>query len=312
MNGSAWVRTESGRAKRGNKRPKHKLFLPVFIFIFSALAVSGAAAKGMADRKGVQDPALFTRMPHYFMPLANSFEDQPFAAYDFVTMQGNKTVKQHIEGHCVKYTYSYDTAAGAPPSPLQIVRNYQQAGVKVGMEVLFEAVNGSSHLRTTLFLNKAGRETWTEVRVPNSATYYVTILERETMKQDVVASAEALRSGLKQNGHIEVPGIFFDFGKAEVKPESGPALLEIDKMLKAEPGIKVWVVGHTDSIGSAETNAALAEARAAAVVKVLVQEHGVDDRRLAAHGVGPYAPVATNASEEGRARNRRVELVARP
>jgi outer membrane protein OmpA-like peptidoglycan-associated protein len=109
-----------------------------------------------------------------------------------------------------------------------------------------------------------------------------------------------------------VPGIFFDFGKSDIKPESAPALQEIAKLLKAEADIKVWVVGHTDYIGSAETNAALSSARAAAVVKALVQDHGLDGKRLSSYGNGPYAPVATNATEEGRAKNRRVELVVRP
>lgn len=284
----------------------------VFILTVCCLPAAAPAAKPMADIKGVQDPTLFTRLPNYYLPFANSFDEKQFDGHDFLVSQAGKAVKQRIEGHCVKYTYSYDASAGAPPSPLQIIRNYQNAGAKVGMETLFEAVNGSVHLRTTLRLNRNGRETWTEVRVPNSMTYYVTVIEREAMKQDVTASAEALRNGLKQNGHVEVPGIFFDSGKADIKPESGPALQEIAKLLKAEPGINVWVVGHTDYVGSAETNAALSAARASAVAKALAKDYGLDAKRLSAYGVGPYAPVATNATEEGRAKNRRVELVVRP
>ena len=74
----------------------------------------------------------------------------------------------------------------------------------------------------------------------------------------------------------------------------------------------VWVVGHTDYSGTAEANVTLANARAAAVVKALSQKYGIDGKRLAAYGVGPYAPVASNLSEEGRAKNRRVELVVAP
>jgi outer membrane protein OmpA-like peptidoglycan-associated protein len=74
----------------------------------------------------------------------------------------------------------------------------------------------------------------------------------------------------------------------------------------------VWVVGHTDYVGSADTNVALSLARAKAVVQALVQKYGIDAARLAPFGAGPYAPVATNDTEDGRAKNRRVELVKRP
>ncbi len=272
-----------------------------------------AAAKPMTDFKGYQDPTLFTRLPHYHLPAANSFVESPFDGFDFSVLQNGKPAKQRIEGHWVKYTYSFDALAGAPPSPLQIIRNYQNAGAQVGMETLFEATGpGGGYKWVTLRLVKDGRETWTEVKAANGMTYYLTIVEREAMKQDVVASAEALRRGLRENGHVAVPGIFFDFNKADLKPESGPALREIAGLLKAEAGVKVWVVGHTDYIGSAETNAALSSARAAAVVQALIKGHGLDAKRLSSHGAGPYAPVATNATEEGRAKNRRVELVARP
>lgn len=276
-------------------------------------SVPGRTATPKTDFKGHQDPTLFTRLPHYFLPAATSVKESPFDGYDFLAVQGGKAARQRVEGHLVKYEYSFDAAAGAPPSPLQIVRNYQAAGTKAGMETMHEAAGpGGGYKSVTLRLVKDGRETWSEVKAANGATYYLTIVEREAMKQDVIASAAALANGLKQNGHVEVPGIFFDFNKAELKPGSAPALQEIASLLKAEPKVNVWVVGHTDYIGSADTNAALASARAAAVVKALVKDHGLDAKRLASYGVGPYAPVATNASEEGRAKNRRVELVVKP
>ena len=82
-------------------------------------------------------------------------------------------------------------------------------------------------------------------------------------------------------------------------------------MLQAHAALKVWVVGHTDNVGSMESNVTLSGARAAAVVRVLAQR-GMGANRLAPHGAGPYAPVSSNATEEGRARNRRVDLVAQP
>jgi OmpA-OmpF porin, OOP family len=304
-------RTDQGMRGRGFGSGSFRM--AVLILGLFCLPAAGLSANKLADTKGYKDPTLFTRLPNYFLPSAGSFKESPFDAYEFTVTQGGKAVKQRIEGHTVKYTYSFDASAGAAPSPLQILRNYQAAGVKVGMETLFEGLgSGGGYKWITLRLIKDGAETWTEVKASNGATYYLTLVEREAMKQDVAASAEALANGLKQSGHVAVPGIFFDFGKAEIKPESGPALQEIAKVLKAEPGIQVWVVGHTDYVGSAETNAALSSARAAAVVKTLVQDQGLEAKRLAPYGVGPYAPVASNASEEGRAKNRRVELVVRP
>jgi outer membrane protein OmpA-like peptidoglycan-associated protein len=112
------------------------------------------------------------------------------------------------------------------------------------------------------------------------------------MKQDVVANAAVLQAGLKENGHAEVPGILFDFGKSDIKPESEPALNEVATLLRTNQALKAWVVGHTDNVGSAESNVTLSAARAAAVVKALAQR-GIEVKRLAPHGAGPYAPVAT-------------------
>ena len=108
-----------------------------------------------------------------------------------------------------------------------------------------------------------------------------------------------------------MPGIFFDTAKSDIKPESQPAIQEVVKMLKGSPALKVWVVGHTDNVGTADANVALSNARAASVAKALAAA-AIDARRLTAHGDGPFAPVSANTTDEGRARNRRVELVAQP
>lgn len=117
------------------------------------------------------------------------------------------------------------------------------------------------------------------------------------------------QAGLKTTGHVEVPGIFFDTGKSDLKPESDASVSEVAKLLKADPALKVYVVGHTDNVASLDLNAKLSQARAEAVVQALVGKHGIAAARLAGRGVGPLAPVASNDSEDGRAKNRRVELV---
>lgn len=264
---------------------------------------SFVAAAQMTDCQGCKDPALFTRMPHYFLPNADSVVDTPFDGVEFMVKQGT----QRVEGHHLHYAYVWDDAAGTSPGFLQIVRNYEAAAKKIGGEILF-----SDTRRTTIRIAKGGTETWVALEAYNEGRQYeLNIIERQQMKQDVVANAAALQSGLKENGHVEVPGIFFDFGKSDIKPESDPAVKELAALLQANPALKVWVVGHTDNVGSVESNMTLSSARAAAVVKVLVQR-GIGAARLAPYGAGPYAPVASNATDEGRSRNRRVELVAQP
>jgi OOP family OmpA-OmpF porin len=269
------------------------------LFVLTCLV----AAAQMSDYQGHKDPALFTRMPHYFLPAQDSVVDTPFDAFEFMVKQGT----QRVEGHHLRYSYDFDESAGSSPSFLQIVRNYEAAAKKIGGEILFD-----DSRRTTIRIAKNGQETWVALEAFNDGRKYeLNIIERQQMKQDVVANAAALQAGLKENGHVEVPGIFFDFGKSEIKPDSEPALKELAALLQANGALKVWVVGHTDNVGSVESNTTLSGARAAAVVKALVQR-GIAATRLAAHGAGPYAPVASNATDEGRARNRRVELVAQP
>lgn len=141
--------------------------------------------------------------------------------------------------------------------------------------------------------------------------YMLNIVEKQAMAQEVVASAELFKTGLNTSGHVEVTGIFFDTGKSELKSESQAAIAEVAKLLAADPALKVHVVGHTDNVASLDLNLKLSQARAQAVVQALVAKHGVAADRLNGQGVGPLAPVASNSSEEGRAKNRRVELVKR-
>ena len=129
------------------------------------------------------------------------------------------------------------------------------------------------------------------------------------MAQDVVANADAFAKDLEAQGHAAVYGIHFDTGLTVLKPESAPALAEIAKLLAARPELKVRLVGHTDAVGALDGNMKLSQARAEAALAALTGQHGVAAARLSAHGAGPLAPVATNATDEGRARNRCVELV---
>ncbi len=138
----------------------------------------------------------------------------------------------------------------------------------------------------------------------------IDVIEEEALQDDLVSvDADAMSKGIDVYGKIALYGIFFDHDKATIKPESKPALDEIAKLLKARPDLDLFVVGHTDMTGGLDYNVALSKSRAASVVEALVNDYGIEAKRLTPHGVGPLAPVFTNASDPGRAKNRRVELV---
>jgi outer membrane protein OmpA-like peptidoglycan-associated protein len=156
---------------------------------------------------------------------------------------------------------------------------------------------------------KDGKEIWALEDNYGSDRYYLTIVEKEAMQQEVVADAKFMAEVISSTGHVAVYGIYFDFNKWDIKPESEPALSEIAKLISTSPGLKVFIVGHTDNVGGIDFNMKLSQARADAVLKALVTKYKVSAQRLKPYGVGQLAPVATNKTEEGRAKNRRVELV---
>lgn len=139
--------------------------------------------------------------------------------------------------------------------------------------------------------------------------YEIHVVEAEEMEQKV--DLNALESALNEKGMISVYGITFDTGSAQIKPESDSVLKEIANYLNKNPSVNLYVVGHTDDVGAVASNLTLSQNRSAAVVKRLTSKFGVNSAQLESSGVGPYAPVSNNASEDGRAKNRRVELVKR-
>lgn len=138
----------------------------------------------------------------------------------------------------------------------------------------------------------------------------VDVIEVKAMTQNMVTvKAEEMAKTIAASGRIALYGILFDFNKADIKPESQPALAEIAKLLQSDPALTLHVVGHTDNVGGYEANLTLSKRRAEAVVTALVNNHGIKSSRLIPNGVANLAPVAVNTTEEGRAKNRRVELV---
>jgi OOP family OmpA-OmpF porin len=125
----------------------------------------------------------------------------------------------------------------------------------------------------------------------------------------VTINAASLADDISRSGHVSVYGIYFDTGKADVKSESDATIKEIAKLLQQNASLKLHVVGHTDNAGDLANNMDLSRRRADAVAKVLTGKYNVAAARLHTDGVGPLSPVASNKTEDGRAKNRRVELV---
>ncbi len=253
------------------------------------------------DAEGCQDPPGFTRLRGYRIARCERAE------FEAVAMKGPAGKAFQAEGARVTVWYELNPGE-AQRSLVQVVRNYENAFATLGGRAEWKVDEGGEtylHARP-----QDGRELWGLLSAYNPAFPAFTLVQKAAMVQDVTAKAEALGAGLAASGHVEVPGILFDTGKAVLKPESDRALAECARLLAAQPALKVHVVGHTDNQGTVASNLALSAARADAVVKALTGRFQVAPARLAPHGAGPYAPVASNADEGGRARNRRVELVA--
>ncbi len=265
-----------------------------------SLILAAPAAAQPKDAPGCTDDPIFpTRMPAYRI---EKCETRQFGSFDFLTA---KPPRRTVEGAVTSITYVVDNRAD-DRSGLEVVRNYESALRSAGGTVQASDpqrwVNGS--------LRADGREVWAQVEKGNGKIW-LTIVRREAMDQVIVADAAALGTGLRATGHVTVNGIYFDTGKSDLKPESAAAVSEVAKLLQADPGLRLFVVGHTDGVGTVEGNLKLSQGRAEAVLASLVRDHGVAADRLLAFGNGPFAPVASNATDEGRASNRRVELVQR-
>jgi outer membrane protein OmpA-like peptidoglycan-associated protein len=236
---------------------------------------------------------------------------------------------QKLEGKTMQW--HYDMPEGR--SSLEVFKNYEQALKAAGFETVFacaEATCGDysgpvqtwqgaansfvqSKSRYTLTkLNRAEGTVWAAVYITQVglALTKVIVVEEKAMDTGMVkVDAAALKKGLEDNGFIAVYGIEFDTGKATLKPSSSAAFEEVKKLLDGSPELKLYVVGHTDDVGQESANVALSNSRAAAVVQELTTKYKVAKNRLKSAGVGPYSPVASNRSEAGRAKNRRVVLV---
>lgn len=275
--------------------------MPRRLFLLASALILGLSAAPAAGQKpdasGCKDHALLNRIPDYWIEACTL---RQFDGYDFASGKG----KTRVEGQFTNLRYQPPPNLSPKPSTLQVLRNVENAVKKIGGSV--QATDAS---KETFKLTKDGKEVWIEAWAAYTGQYILTIVEKAAMEQQLVANADAFADGLKATGHITVDGILFETGKADLKPESSAAIAEVAKLLKSDAALRLFVVGHTDNVGAVDANMKLSQDRAQAVVGALVKTHGIAVARLKAFGNGPYAPVASNDADEGRAKNRRVELV---
>jgi OmpA-OmpF porin, OOP family len=245
-----------------------------------------------------KDHPMVTRMPDSWI---HNCDEKTFDSYNFVSGK-NKTVT--VEGHRWTYTYYPQADLKIKPSEIQIRRNFENAFQKIGATVV-----GADKNKETFKVVKDGHEIWIELWAEFTGKYGFTIIQKEAMAQDIVASAQVFANDINTTGHAAIYGIYFDTNKSTIKPESAQAIAEVAKLLKSQPGLKVYVVGHTDNVGGVDSNLKLSQSRAEAVMKELAGTHGIAANRMRAFGCAQFAPVMSNDTEDGRAKNRRVELV---
>jgi outer membrane protein OmpA-like peptidoglycan-associated protein len=293
------------------------------------------AAAQDQDLEGSKDHPMISRYPGSYIAKYLTKEFDEFSLPMGPVDEENKITKnQHLEGKITRIVY----VAPAGRTVLEVFRNYQAALKKAGFETLFSCgPQGCGSSIANAYANsgdsadywgpehgihyisaKLGRpegDVYVSLLVddqgPDSRTNAeLYVIEVKPMESDLITvNAASLANDINHTGHASVYGIYFDTGKADIKPESDATLKEIAKLLQADPRLKLYVVGHTDNQGALDMNMDLSRRRAEAVLSALTTKYAVPAVRLRAYGSGPYAPVASNDTEAGRAKNRRVELV---
>ncbi|MCM8832756.1 MAG: DUF4892 domain-containing protein [Candidatus Omnitrophica bacterium] len=303
----------------------------LLILIFFIMIFKTNFSFAQKDTEGSKDHPIISRYPGSYIYY---YEQKEFDEFEILLgpvkspsdrdMQLAK--KQKVEGKVTKIQYQVPQNR----SPLEVFKNYEEAIKKANFDILYSArgdeIAGVRKFLSNYFYNVyASRDdeknffylsaknkniTLSLSVLPgfNGPIVLLGIVEKKEMETGLV-KAKDIYETIKKEGKVAIYGIYFDFDKAEIKPESKPTLEEIAKFLKENPEIKLYIVGHTDNLGKLEYNMELSKRRAEAVIKELVEKYGIKKERLMGFGVGPLAPCASNSTEEGRAKNRRVELV---
>lgn len=296
------------------------------------------------DKDGCKDHPLITRYPGSEIEYC---ETQQYDEYKLVLgkWENNKFVKELDLGG--KITRIHYALMNTTVSSVEVFKNYTDALAEANFETLAtgKAEGGPIDMAGHTWLTKAltnlpnpvsgqlGNYGFTDrrryiaakhssgdgdvyialhvtQRSENEVRAQLDIIEVAPVKSGLVKVDVAyLKSELERAGRVALYGIYFDTDKSEIKSESADAINAIVDLLKQNSSWNLYVVGHTDMTGSLEHNMQLSDARAKSVVTKLTGMHGISASRLSGYGVGPLSPVATNSNDDGKAKNRRVELV---
>ena len=268
----------------------------------SLFAVTSALAQnpGDPDAEGCKDLKVLTRLSGCTISACTA---KAFDGVEIVTgLTADGETRKALEGKIETVTY----LCPAKYSPLQIARNAENALKAAGFKVVVAARPADS-----IYVTQQNGPHWVSVRAEpfnDISTYEVTSVVTQAMAQDMEANAEAMAAQIAESGRVAVYGISFDTGSATLKPDSFKVLDEVLSVLSKNSTWKIGIEGHTDNVGQKASNQSLSQQRAASVVAWLTAK-GIAATRLTAKGFGDTKPVASNDTEEGRARNRRVELV---
>ncbi|MBK7227386.1 MAG: OmpA family protein [Ignavibacteriales bacterium] len=274
------------------------------LIAFSLILVLSTIVFPQQDAEGCKDPELFTRFPNFY--IRNCAEN-----FNELELSMSATVKETKEGNLttIYYGFNFDTGEKMK-SPLQIMKNYENAVVKNGGKMVFKNTSTDSDLEATYHLVSKDKEYW--VKIDHFAgngidveAFQLSVLEMEAMKQEI--QANEMLEAINKDGFIALY-INFETGKSDIKSESQPIVDQIIEMLKQNPDLKVSVEGHTDNVGSDKSNKTLSENRAKSVMNALING-GIEKSRLSSKGWGSTKPVGDNSTEDGRFKNRRVEIV---
>jgi outer membrane protein OmpA-like peptidoglycan-associated protein len=254
-----------------------------------------AQAPARPDAKGCTESKVVTRMPGCYIAGCEKKD------YSVAEMPRTKSER----GHQVEGDFQYTRyVCPKEKSPLELGRNTENALKDAGFKILYTDVYyGGSRFWMTAQKDAQ----WVRLVVVGDS-YDLTSIKEKQMEQQMTADADGWAKQINQSGRVSLYGINFDTAKSTIRPDSEPVLTEVAKLLKANPEWAMVVAGHTDNVGAKPTNLTLSRQRAQSVIAWL-SAHGVEEARLVPAGFGDTRPIAENTNDEGKQKNRRVDLV---
>jgi len=319
------------------------LFKMNFSLIITFLFCISLSTYAQNDVEGSEDHPMISRYEGAYIV---GFEKYDYDRLTFYTGEDDSELQEIMpEGEVTRILYFLPKGL----SVMQVQRNYQMALKDADFEIVYECFGGMDEIPNTIFwdFETIGGRKYKNVFNGKDHSYFMALLPKDdsdifvsvrtilsdyadadrqpvsalevleekpmsTGKVKVELNAEAMTEDINEKGSVRIYGIHFDTDKATIKKKSESVLAEIASLLQQNPDLNLGVVGHTDATGSMDHNMYLSMQRAEAVVESLTSVHGISGERLTPYGVGPLVPVAGNDDEDGRARNRRVELVKMP